>query len=50
MRVSIAALVVFATIATQTPGAVTSTVVDIPVASGTQRFLYVRPEAPGAGW
>ncbi len=37
-----------AMIATSAHGAVTTTVVDIPVTGATQRFLYVRPDAPVA--
>ena len=47
MRTWIAAvLVAFASL--DGAAVVTSTVVDIPVSGGTQRFLYVRPEAPVA--
>jgi hypothetical protein len=45
MRTWIAALLA-AFAAMDAASAVTSSVEDIPVAGGTQRFLYVRPEAP----
>lgn len=45
MKAWIAALLV-AFLSLDVAGAVTSTVVDIPVSGGTQRFLYVRPDAP----
>ena len=49
MKISIAGvLLVFAMFATDTLGAVTTTVVDIPVSGATQRILDVRPDAPVA--
>ncbi len=45
MKTWFAALLV-ASVSLEVAGAVTSTVVDIPVSGGTQRFLYVRPDAP----
>ena len=43
---TLGSLLVAATLATSAAGAVTTTVVDVPVARGTQRFLYLRPDAP----
>jgi len=42
----IAGFLLFATLATQALAATTTTVVDVPVEGATQRYLYVRPDAP----